>query len=294
MALLSSTIIALLDTKGLNLGARDVNMGTLVKFHDNSTGAYDASAGSTTFKTGTGAVSLNGDVTVAGKGRFGTHDWGVGATGVLLNGTDDDMVLISAGRINAAVASGAYAASYNQLAVTITQTNNVSVFGSWSELYITGDVSLASNGGAVWGNLEMADAGGAITLPGGIGYHAALVGTVLGSDGVSLTSGGILAGAHLDSNLNASATINGIFAAVSVNTGAGSKNWAHAMYINGADNVFGFGSGTAYEDGVKVTDGAAGDTGSEGTVGFDALARIYIGSTAYYIALFDAASVTGE
>ena len=70
--------------------------------------------------------------------------------------------------------------------------------------------------------------------------------------------------------------------------------WGFAIAIDGADNVFRFNTGTAYEDGVKVVDGEAGDAGVSAKVGYDALARCYIGSTAYYIALFDAGSVTGE
>ena len=80
------------------------------------------------------------------------------------------------------------------------------------------------------------------------------------------------------------------YAACATSTG----NWTYLLAADNVDNLLYVATGTAYECGVKVTDGAAGDTGSEGKVGFDALARIYIGSTAYYIALFDADSVTGE
>ncbi|MFH1500117.1 MAG: hypothetical protein ABII82_20105, partial [Verrucomicrobiota bacterium] len=96
--------------------------------HDN--GLYVADAACV---TGARLAGTTRALDAQGKGRFGTHDWGVGATGILLNGTDDDMALIAAARINANIA-GAYSAGYNQLAITITQTGDISAFGSWNEL----------------------------------------------------------------------------------------------------------------------------------------------------------------
>jgi len=53
-------------------------------------------------------------------------------------------------------------------------------------------------------------------------------------------------------------------------------------------------AGSGVHNGVEIVDGLAGDTGDEGKVGYDALMKVDIGGTAYYIALFDAGSVTGE
>lgn len=294
-------LISLADSGGVNFGAGDdctiVHDGTTgvdITVADNDSGALVIQEGSNaylTFDTTDDAEKI----TAGKKLSVGTHDWGVGATGILLDGNGDNMVSITAGRINAAVASGAYAASYNQLANTITQTNNVSIFAGWDELYLTGGtIVMPANAAARWANLEMS--GTSITLSGGIGYHAALVGTVISSaTALVIPSGGILAGCHVDSNVATSGFSNsGIFAAFSANTGSGKQNWEHALYINGADSVLAFASGSAYEDGVKITDGDAGDTGSAGKVGFDALMKCYIGATIYYIAMYDADSVTGE
>src|SRR4030042_3456354 len=78
------------------------------------------------------------DLSLSNKVRVGTHDWGAGATGIALDGvTGDNMVLITAGRISTAVAAGAFASTYNQKAVTRTQTPHISVFANWNELYFT-------------------------------------------------------------------------------------------------------------------------------------------------------------
>jgi len=53
-------------------------------------------------------------------------------------------------------------------------------------------------------------------------------------------------------------------------------------------------SGSGVDNGVEIVDGEAGDAGSSGKVGYDALMKVDVGGTAYYIALFDAGSVTGE
>jgi len=71
-------------------------------------------------------------------------------------------------------------------------------------------------------------------------------------------------------------------------------NWTYWGAINNASNAFYIPAASAYEHGVKIVDGLAGDAGSEGTVGYDALMRCVIGATAYYIPMFDAASVTNE
>lgn len=219
-------------------------------------------------------------------GAFGAA---AGATGVALAGVDPDQVLQAHGYISAAAAAGAYAGAYNTLTITATQTNDVSAFATWSELYLTGDISLKSNHAAVWGNLEMADAGGTLTLPGGTGYTAALVGTVIAPDGLTLTAGGILAGCHVDSLVNSSATINGILAAFSANTGSGNKNWEYGLYVNGADYLFGLASASAYEDGAKIGSmSGIPDTTAAGVI------RFKIGATAYYIPFHAAGDFTGE
>ena len=112
----------------------------------------------------------------------------------------------------------------------------------------------------------------------------------------TIESGGICAGFHAKLTGSGTATqdATGILTAIYINEDVSTGTWGFAIAIDGADNVFRFNTGTAYEDGVKVTNGLAGDGGVEGKVGFDALMRCYIGATAYYVAMYDAGSVTGE
>lgn len=206
---------------------------------------------------GTGATR---GIDCQNKVRVGTHDWGTGATGILLNGTDDDMVLISAGRINAAVTSGAYAASYNQLAVTATQTNNVSTFGTWSELYFSGTTSTNGNNAAMWGHLEIS---GTFTGPGSTStFLGAIVGSILTP--ATVTNTGIMGAFVADSVMTSGFTNNGVLAAFVAHVNAShptKANWPIALYIDGADVAFGFGSATSYEDGIKeVVATPAGNT----------------------------------
>jgi len=162
---------------------------------------------------GEGAIGLGSNVAqlnLESKVRVGTHDWGVGATGALLSGTDPDMVFQVAGRINAALATGAYAAAYNQLACTAAQTGDVSVFANWNELYFTGTTALGSNAGAVWGHIEIS---GTFTGPASTSnYMGAVVGTIM-SDADTVTNTGIMGEFVADSILTSGFTNNGKIAA---------------------------------------------------------------------------------
>ena len=162
-------------------------------------------------------------------GAFGAA---AGATGVALAGVDPDQVLQAHGYISAAATAGAYAGTYTTLTAVATQTADVSLFGMWAELYLTGAITLKSNHAAVWGNLEMADGGGAITLPGGFGWHAGVIGTVIAPDGLVVSSGGQLAGLMARSHLTAGLTTTGaIVAGVIVNKDASSLAWPVGLYI---------------------------------------------------------------
>lgn len=229
---------------------------------------------------------------VQGKARVGTHDWGVGATGVLLNGTDPGMVFQVAGRINAALADGPYAAAYHQLACTAAQTGNVSVFASWNELYFTGTTALVSNAAAVWGHIEIS---GTFTGPGSTSaYMGSVVGTLM-SDADTVTNEGIMGAFVADSVLTSGFTNNGKIAAFVAHVNASHPtraNWPMALYVDGCDVVIGFGSGTNYEDGIKITATVAGN--AEHDVNADGLLKLDVDGTAYYIPIFTAAKVTNE
>jgi hypothetical protein len=217
-----------------------------------------------------------------GKVRIGTHDWGVGATGVLLDGTDDDMVLITAGRINTVLAAGAYAAVYNQLACTAAQTGNVSQFACWNELYFTGTTAIGTgNAASVWGHIEIS---GTFTGPASTStYLGSFIGTILAPS--TITNTGIMGAFIADSILTSGFTNNGVIAAfvAHVNASHATKaNWPIALYIDGADVAFGFGSATNYEDGIKASVATpAGNTSHA--------IKIKIGASTYgYIPVYDA------
>ncbi|HUU95879.1 MAG TPA: hypothetical protein VM487_09065, partial [Phycisphaerae bacterium] len=152
-----------------------------------------------------------------------------GSTGVALSGTDPDQVFQVHGYISAAVAAGAYAGAYVTNTVTATQTNDVSIFGTWSELYVTGGtVSLKSNHAAVWGNLEIS---GTVTLPGGIGWHGGVTGTVISPSTLTVSSGGILAGLIADSQVTAGYSATGAYiCGLAIRAGT-SKPWPIGIYI---------------------------------------------------------------
>ena len=232
-------------------------------------------------------------VDAQGKGRFGIPDWGVGSTGVTLDGTDPDSVLQAGAQIVATLAAAScYSATYSQMAVTKTQNIDVSAYGSWNELYVTGGTIVLTGSGnyaGCWGHLEIS---GTVTTPTD-GHMSGLMGSVITP--ATFTNEGIIAGCYVDSKITTGLTNNGTtahFAGVAI-PGEG-INPEFGIYFNGCDAVIGVASGTAYEDGVKVADGEAGDEGVSGKVGFDALAKFYVGDVVYYIALFDADSVTGE
>jgi hypothetical protein len=74
------------------------------------------------------------------------------------------------------------------------------------------------------------------------------------------------------------------FAACATSTG----NWTYLLAADHCDNLFYAATGTNYENGVKVTAISGIDDASS------AVARVYIGGTAYYIPLYAAAEVDGE
>jgi hypothetical protein len=225
-----------------------------------------------------------------GKARIGTHDWGVGSTGIELDGTDPDMVFQVAGMIDGTLGAAAYAAAYTQLAITATQSANVSAFASWNELYITGgtiDLSGSSNYAGCWGHVEIA---GTVTTPGGIGHVSGLWGTIVSPS--TLTNAAVLAGCVVTSDITTGLTNNGVMAGYACLTDSGKQSWEHALYIDGADTVIGVASGTNYEDGIKITSTVAGESSHD--VNADGLLKIDVGGTSYYIPIFGAAKVTNE
>lgn len=166
-----------------------------------------------------------------GKVRIGTGDGGVGSTPIALTGTDPDFVLDVNGKITAAVASAAYAAAYSSLALTATQTNDVSTFANWSEMYVTSGTSVTLNGNcaAYWGNLEIS--GTVLSAGSSSTYWGAFVGTVIA--GTGLNNRAMMGAFVADSLLTTGYTNTGVIAAflAHVNDSHATKaDWPYGLY----------------------------------------------------------------
>lgn len=194
--------------------------------------------------------------------------------------------------INVALASNAYSTEYTTMTVSATQSNNVSVFGDWVELYINGTtpvvLTTGSNYGAVWGNLEIS---GTVTSTNSSCYMGAFVATVIAPS--TLTNDTILAGVVSDTNLTTGMTNNYVtagFAAIKSASHPTKKNWDTALYMTGVDSALTFETGTAYEDGVKVTAITNVSTTASGVM------KVVCRSTGttYYVPLWAAGQLDGE
>jgi len=179
-----------------------------------------------------GPITLDA-VTTSGKMAFGGEtDWGTGATGVLIDGAGWDWASQTIARVNAALTGTAVASAYHALTVTVSQTGSTSMFGTWTELYLSNSVDLtgADNVAATWGQIE---AGTGVTL----------------SDTGCFTAGGyfnVIAGATL--TVAAGHSVNGVRAQIEVaaitNNGTtaafeclknGGVNWEYGLYIADTD-----------------------------------------------------------
>jgi hypothetical protein len=180
--------------------------------------------------------------------RIGT----AAGTGPSCVGTDPDQVFQAHGVMASLATAAAYAAAYNTFTVTADQSNNVSVFGTWSELYLTGDLTLtgSSNYAAHWALLEMADAGGALTGPAGIAWMAAVCASIIAPDG--LVNDAVLAGVIADSNLTNGYTENGTTAGFLVRKGASNLAWPYGLYLTASATATGIYLGTC-TTGINLT-----------------------------------------
>lgn len=155
-----------------------------------------------------------------------------GANGIALEGTDPDYLLQSHAKITTDLATGAYSTVYNSLTVTSDQSNNTSLFADWSELYLTGNLTLVrGNYAAKWGNLEMADSGGSLTLSNDTVWLAGVVGTVISPDGLVIGVGRDVAGVLSDSSITAGYTNNGSFSAFAARKSDGKAAWPVAFRV---------------------------------------------------------------
>jgi hypothetical protein len=196
------------------------------------------------------------------------------------------------GKLVAAVASNAYATGYFSTTITATQTNDVSAFAVWGELYITPATAVLLNGNysAVWGNTEMS---GTVGTNGGSStstssYIAGVSASITAAQTTTIWN--ICAGMIAIGNLHASITNSGVLAAFAAYAWSGKKAWECGLYLENVDNVFEFNAAsTAYESGVKI-----GSITNIGTA--DGVFRIKNRSTGtlYYVPLFAAGTCSGE
>lgn len=109
---------------------------------------------------------------------------------------------------------------------------------------------------------------------------------------MTVDSGGYYFGMHVETTGTGTITNNGVCAALGVTKASGAATWPAALYVNAADYLVSAPTGTAYECGFKIGS-MTGVGGGDGNTA-DGLIRVQVGSTAYYIALYAAANVTGE
>jgi len=171
-------------------------------------------------------------ITCTAISKIGTHDWGVGSTGITVSASDP--VFQVAGKIaSASVTAGAYASSYSQFALTKTQATGVSMFASWNELYITstgGAITLTGSGNyaAVWGHVEVS---GASIVTSSTGNIAALNGSLIIP--ANFVNNGLIAGCQVDAILGTGFTNTGNTAAFAIGThlDPGQDDWEYGLYI---------------------------------------------------------------
>lgn len=110
----------------------------------------------------------------------------------------------------------------------------------------------------------------------------------------NLTATGKVAGVMSRCYTSGAATLGDYTAAfMATKQWASTDTWPVALYVDSADNVLYFPSGTNYEAGIKVTASAIG-TGGGTTINAAALMRCNVGGTAYYVPMFTADLVTNE
>jgi hypothetical protein len=160
----------------------------------------------------------------------GETDWGTGATGPDLDGTGWDWVTQTVGRVNTEnVTAAAYAAQYNALTVTKGQNLTSSFFGTWTELYISPSITLASssNYAAVWGQVEL---GATVTSTDSEDFMAAVYGNF--KTGATFTNNTKVCGFLAQSEVATSGlTNNGTISAYYAMKKSGCQVWDHGLFI---------------------------------------------------------------
>ncbi len=162
--------------------------------------------------------------------RLGTHDWGVGLTGLILSTTDP--LFQVAGRIAASNSTaGVYSCSYKQLALTsATQNTDTSWFADWNELYITPTTTTVLTGSshyaAIKGHIEVSG-----TVTSSTGVTASLWGSNIIPAGY--VNDGTIAGCYIDGIIHTSMTNNGDTMAfgIGAHNDPNQGDWEYGLYM---------------------------------------------------------------
>lgn len=206
-------------------------------------------------------IQLDGTtITTAGKHAFGgITDWGVGATGSVIDGTGYDWTSQTIARVNSNLNSTAAAAGYHAMAVTASQTTTNSIFGTWTELYITGgtiDLTGSSNYASVWGNLEIS---GTVTSTDTDDFMSSVHGSL--TTPANYVNNTAMCGCHVDSTVNATITNNGRFSAFECK--ASTRAWDYGVYLANTINGINIVDSTMAIDATASMTGASGINGTE-------------------------------
>ncbi|MFC1612913.1 beta strand repeat-containing protein [Patescibacteria group bacterium] len=220
-----------------------------------------ASSGNTTASGTLGVLddfNVNGLATTTAEGtiKAGTNDWGTGATGIAL--TTIGSVIEANARVNTDLAGAPISGSYGSMAVTNSQSNGTSLFGSWNELYIKGttiDLTGSDNYAGSWGHLEM-EGSGTITSTDTGDYMAGVAGSIKIVSGTTFVNNTAISGVRVDADMpDSGITGTGRFSAFECDkvSGASKADWDFGLYMNDVTTDIRMSGGDTFKNATAST-----------------------------------------
>jgi hypothetical protein len=263
--------------------------------------------------TGAGTITNNGTCAAIGIDKAsGAASWPVGiqincdsvVRGVQV-GTLGSNITSGVPIANAASINGFYCDDNGADQTTSTVWRNVT-----ARTYFSVNQTLAAADYYVLrGHLKAAsgvDFGGATSVKAATNSYVELAGAT--TVGAGSFFAGHFAEIWIDGNLTATGKVAGVMsrcyssgastfgnyaaAFMATKQWASTDSWPVALYVDAADYVLYAPTGTAYECGFKI--GSMTSVGGGDGNAADGVIRVMVGSTAYYIALYAAGSLTGE
>ncbi len=211
---------------------------------------------------------ISGQLTVGligGKTAFGGNtDWGAGATGTQITGAGYDWVTQTVGRVNTNLNGTAAAAAYHAMTITANQTSSNSIFGTWTELYVSNSVDLtgADNFAVIWGQFE---AGTNVTLSDTGCFTAGGYFNMKAGSTLVIANGHSVNGVRAQLEVSA-VTNNGTLAAFEC-LKSGGVDWEFGLYLADVTTDIRFQEGTTLtDDGTNLTLAGANLVGTLGAV----------------------------